>query len=247
MGMVGIAGRVVAAGRPPARRRAGEQGVGLVDAVVSIVILMVMLIPVFNLLTTTGNVISTNQYRQTAEQLAQGTINQLQQNAVTSGATGGSGGPPPGSTNPVQTLLAPWNVAPSIQLLSAANTWPSSGWTTSTAITQTVGTVWYVAYAVGGWCMTTSGATSWASYTGTAAAAWGYFVTVKVIWGEPSGTVTAPTSVPAQGGSVVQTAQLQTQAAWSSSTDAVIPTVAPAMTFQPPASGNSDYCPVGLT
>jgi|GEM_PF-6329371 len=197
----------------------GEEGVGLLDAVVAVLIVMVVLIPVASLLVTTGKATAGSQFRATAYGLAQGLLDQ-ERLASSNSPTA----PPPGLAG----------------VVSGATTFP----TTALVATTTQGSETFREYAVGGWCqlLATNGAAPyvWGNYdshttSNDTANAASYFVAVKVVWGPGAG--------PAQtANALVMNAAMPVQPRWRIPSASSSPSLATVET----STSYNQGCPVGL-
>lgn len=175
---------------------AGEGGFSLVEVVIALTVLMVVLLPVANLLTTTDSVISGSQFRGEAQRLADGDIQQLQAMATAD----------PNVLPPYTTANLVGDPLP-IALPGAGPSWPSALSSDPTA-TVTVGHEQFGEYVVGDWCGTTSSPpVSWAAVT-AGPTAFVFVVAVKVVWG-PN-----PTPTASGGTSIVEYGALPQQVGW---------------------------------
>lgn len=186
---------------------------------VALTVLMVVLLPVANLLITTDSVIGSSQYRDTAQQLANSDIAQLQ--AIAASAGGSTVTPPFTTASMGSSFPLPFTTP-------AGSTSPS--WPTITGPpTTTIQNELYTQYIVGDWCGAASAtASSWAPSNNGGQVV--FVVAVKVVWG-PN-----PSTGASGGSSVVAYGVLPQQSGWSG-----VPTASSG------SGGSTSLCPTTLS
>jgi Tfp pilus assembly protein PilV len=146
-----------------------EAGFGLIDTVIAVVVLMVVLIPVSYLLISTNRITFNDQDRLTAIMLADSTLDEIRNTAISKTAA-----PPPGNLG----TAAGW--------LTAANYYAD----------PIIGSVQYKVYGIVGWCSWDSTNAKWDTDN---TAPYVYVATVGVAWGpsgSTSDTVVSDGTIP---------------------------------------------------
>lgn len=186
----------MATGRAEKFTSSGDQaGFSLIEVIIALAVLLAILLPVGNLLITSGSVIANSQFRGTADEVASSDIAQLQSIAVNA-----NGVTPPFTTSNIANLALP---------VSTPSGTTSPSWPTFTSPpTVTLNNEVYTEYIVGDWCGV-AGTSPNNKWQATASGNVVFVVAVKVVWG------TEPSTSAKTGASVVAYGALPQQTWWS--------------------------------
>lgn len=186
--------------RIPAIPERYEDGFSLIEVLVALVVLIAILLPVGDLLTTTSQVVAGSQYRNQAQDLAAGTL---------SGIESAAEGEPATFTADFGSADSPGFFLNSTVVVAQAT--GTSQWNLNNPTMTNQGSMQWTLYANGGWCATPgAGGGSWGT-SGSGPPA--FVVAVMASWGratDPSGlarphVVDIGSFVPSAGWSLTST------------------------------------------